>query len=85
VIETLDEIADEALRSYDTARLAMNRDDSGLTPQQRAALPPFRKTHAALYQKSIAGTITPRDLRVTLVKYYADTGRNKLDERFFPK
>lgn len=85
VIETLDEIADEALRNYETARLAMNRDDSRLTPQQRAALPPFRKTHAALYQKSIAGTITPRDLRVALVKYYADAGRKKLDDRFFPK
>lgn len=85
VIETLDEIADEALRNYDTARLAMNRDDSGLTPQQRAALPPFRKTHAALYQKAIAGTITPRDLRVALVKYYADAGKKKLDDRFFRK
>jgi hypothetical protein len=85
VIETLDEIAAEALRHYDTARLAMNRDDSRLTPQQRAALPPYRKTHAALYQKSIAGTITPRDLRVALVNYYADAGKKKLDDRFFAK
>lgn len=85
VIETLDEIAEEALHNYEAARLAMNRDDSGLTPQQRAVLPPYRKTHAALYQKSLSGTITPRDLRVTLVKYYIDAGTKKLDERFFPK
>jgi hypothetical protein len=85
VIETLDEIADEALRNYEMARLAMNRDDSRLTSQQRAALPAYRKTHAALYQKAIAGTITPRDLRVALVKYYADAGKKKLDDRFFTK
>jgi hypothetical protein len=85
VIETLDEIADEALRNYNIARLAMNRDDSGLTQQQRTTLPAYRKTHAALYQKSVAGTITPRDLRVALVKYYADAGKKKLDDRFFAK
>jgi hypothetical protein len=85
VIETLDEIADQCLRSYDLARLAMNRDDANLTPQQRTAVAAHRKTHAALYQKALAGAITPRDLRVALVKYYVDSGNKQLDNRFFTK
>jgi hypothetical protein len=84
VIETLDEIADGQLRNFDLARAVMNsRDESRLTPQQRTAAPAFRKTHAALYQKFATGAITPRDARVALVKYYADEGKQKLDERFF--
>lgn len=83
VIETLDEIADEALRSYEMSRLAMNRDESRLTPQQRTALPAYRRTHAALYQQALANKITPRDLRVALVKFYVDAGKKKLDDRFF--
>jgi hypothetical protein len=85
VIETLDEIADEALKNYDLARAVLVRDESRLTAPQRTAAAAIRKTHAALYQKVLNNTITPRDLRVALVAYYADAGKKKLDERFFPK
>lgn len=85
VIETLDEIADGQLRHYDLSRAAMNRDESRLTPAQRAAAPAYRKTHTALYKKFTTGAISPRDLRVALVKYYADEGQQKLDARFFTK
>ena len=62
-----------------------NRDDGRLTPAQSAAAPAYRKTHAALYQKFSTGAISPRDLRVALVKFYADEGQQKLDARFFTK
>lgn len=84
VVETLDEIADEGLHGYEAARLAMSRDDR-LSPQQRSAASAYRRSHAALYQRAQAGSISPRDLRVALVKHYVDAGKKKLDERFFTK
>jgi hypothetical protein len=84
VIETLDEFADEAMFDYLDARRAMNRfDESQLTAEEKADVGDFRTTHAELYKRSLAGTISPRDLRVTLVKYYAAEGKRRLDERFF--
>jgi hypothetical protein len=84
VIETLDEIADDALHDYLAARAAMTRvDESRMTAEERTNLQSYRRAHAALYQRSLANTITPRDLRTALVKYYADDGKRRLDERFF--
>lgn len=84
VIETLDEIADDALEGYLDARQALARQaNAELTAQERATLAAYRRTHAALYQRSLAGTISPRELRMALVKHYSDAGKKRLDERFF--
>jgi len=84
VIETLDEIADDSLHGYLAARQAMNRiDESRLSAAERSNLQTYRRTHADLYKKSLTGSITPRDLRVALVKHYSDEGKKRLDTRFF--
>jgi hypothetical protein len=84
VIEVLDEIADDALDGYFAARGAMNQVDARtLSREEQAEIQTYRRTHAALYQRWLAQAITPRELRVTLVRYYADEGKRRLDDRFF--
>jgi hypothetical protein len=84
VIETLDEIADDALHGFLAARQAMAAGETpGLTPQERANLQAYRRQHAPLYQQARAGTISPRELRLALVSFYAAEGKRRLDDRFF--
>ena len=51
--------------------------------KQSEALERFRQRHDALYQKWLAGTVTPRQLRIELVEYYSREGRSQLEQRFF--
>jgi len=45
--------------------------------------PSIGTAHADLVRAWNAGRLSPRELRVQLVKFYADRGRRQLDERFF--
>ncbi len=89
VVETLDDIAYGASGEFAKARrailagpptpeaiAAMSRDDAAKAHE-------LRKRHAELAKQWDAEQITPRDLRIALVTYYAQQGRAQLDARFF--
>ena len=90
VVETLDEVSFGASGEFIDARRAI-MEGGNLTPEQRRALTPeqrqavekYRTRHANLATRWDRGMISPRELRIELVKYYTDLGRRQLDERFF--
>jgi hypothetical protein len=43
----------------------------------------LRERHASLVDRWESGELTPRALRVLLVKFYVQRGKDQLDERFF--
>ncbi|HEY2826444.1 MAG TPA: hypothetical protein VGJ04_02505 [Pirellulales bacterium] len=95
VIETLDEIATVASREFQEAREAIvegvpaipidgqpaSGDQRQLTPEQRAAINKYRSRHADLAARWDQRQISPRGLRLELVKYYIQQGYRQLDER----
>lgn len=88
VIETLDEIVNRASEDFEFAKLVLansNADLINLPPEDFRRVPEFRKRHAELDKKVEAGQITPRELRIALVKYYNAQARRALNERFFPQ
>jgi len=88
VVETLDEIAYGASGEYLQARAAM-REPMVRSLRRRQADERVRQTrlyqqrHAELYRSFSAGNLSPRQLRVELVRYYINKGNRQLDERFF--
>ncbi|HXT58473.1 MAG TPA: hypothetical protein VN699_07555, partial [Pirellulales bacterium] len=48
-----------------------------------AAARGYRQRHAELYRKIQQGALTPRQLRLDLVKFYIDLGQRELERRFF--
>ncbi|MCA9173552.1 MAG: hypothetical protein KDB14_03615 [Planctomycetales bacterium] len=87
VIETLDEIANQARDDYRLARqvlISTDEDLADLPADDFAKLGAFRKRHADLDKKIAAGQMTPRDLRIALVRFYQQQGREALNARFFP-
>jgi hypothetical protein len=96
VIETLDEIAYDASREFDAAQRAIVdgpqalADDrpsstgqrSQLTPDERAAIDKYRNRHADLAARWNQRQLSPRGLRIDLVKYYIQQGCGQLDDRF---
>jgi hypothetical protein len=90
VVETLDDIAFGASREFQIARRAI-MDVPDLTPDERAklkleerdALDKYRARHADLAARWDSRQVSPRALRIELVRYYADQGRRQLDARFF--
>jgi hypothetical protein len=58
---------------------------SGVSASELAKIEEHRTRHASLYSKWTAFTLTPRELRIALVDYYAAQGRERLEARFFPK
>ncbi len=89
VVETLDEIAYGHSDLFAKARFAvtcgdLNRLPSlGYTDEQVEEYRRLRERHDDLYQRFLAGTLMARDLRVALVKYYGERGKQELDRRFF--
>ncbi len=90
VVETLDEIAYGASDDYVAAMRAITEGGNlteeqqrQLTPAQREALAKYRGRHAQLAQRWDQGQVSPRGVRIELVRYYIDQGRRQLDERFF--
>jgi hypothetical protein len=89
VVETLDEIAFGNSAKYTNARLAIVEGPAPpkvpeRTPAQVAELAELRATtHRDLAVKWDAMQLPPRALRMTLVNYYINRGKQQLDERFF--
>lgn len=89
VVETLDDIAyscsDDFLDARDLlmagpieslAAEGYSREDLDVARQY------FRR-HADLYQQLRNNSLSPRQLRVSLVKYYSELGEHELEHRFF--
>lgn len=89
VVETLDEIAfgrsDEFLDAWDSLRAGTVEalQAEGATPDDLAMVSHYRRRHAELYQQWTARRLSPRQLRIALVEYYAHAGRDDLQQRFF--
>lgn len=89
VIETLDDIAEENLNEFVAAYNALlagpldAKSSPQHTPDQIARMQDYRKQHATLYEQRAEGRLTPREVRIALVRFYADRGRRQVDERFF--
>jgi hypothetical protein len=89
VIETLDEVAEENLNEFAAAYSALlagtlDADSSKqYTPEQLERIQTYRKQHPELARQRADGQLTPRELRAKLVQFYADRGRQQIDERFF--
>jgi len=89
VIETLDEIAQNASQDFELAREALRAGpaaglaDQGLTPEEIEATLALRKTHAKLNDQWMNRKLTPREMRLDLVKYYIRAGQAAVNARFF--
>jgi hypothetical protein len=89
VVETLDQIADSSALEFTEARQALTTPEqarrSEASADQLAKMEKYRARHANLYSQWTSRRITPRELRIALVDYYAAQGRQKLEARFFPE
>ena len=79
VVETLDEVALGAGRDFEAARAAV-RGNSTTDARQYATL---RARHADLIAALAQGRMSPRDVRLALVRYYVTSGNAELERRFF--
>jgi hypothetical protein len=89
VVETLDDIAEKNLNAFAEARAAitagpMDEEARGQYTQDAIDLiNAYRQRHDRLCQQWGAGRLSTRELRIQLVDYYVQRGRQQLDERFF--
>jgi hypothetical protein len=89
VVETLDEVAFGSSAEFNAARRAITdgaadpEADAKRTPEERDAINKYRTRHADQAARWDAGQISPRALRVELVKFYTDQGRREIDRRIF--
>ena len=94
-IETLDEFANGAANHFIKSRQALLAGPLDQLPAEQAKpanvqrIKQYRRRHADLYRRladpglSDPG-LSPRQLRIALVDYYSQWGRQRIDERFFP-
>lgn len=89
VIESLDEIADGSMERYLDAWTALRAGrldslppapDAVATQSRYAAI---RAEHRDLFAAWSQNRLTPRDLRIALVRHYIQDGQRRLNERFF--
>ncbi len=84
VVETLDELAQGASGEFLSARSLLTAEAADkLTAADLAKQASYRKRHAALALAWEKEQISPRALRIELVKYYSQLGKDRLDARFF--
>jgi hypothetical protein len=89
VVESLDEAAYGASERFEQAREAFyigpldDIDPRDFPPETIERIKTLRTQHAKLFERWISRTITPRELRVALVRYYVRQGCRQIDERFF--
>ena len=89
VIETLDEIAFGASGEFEDAwgflrEVPANQLAREGEPAEDVAIAAqMQRRHADLYQAFRQGRLLPRRLRIELVKYYTEAGKQGLEERFF--
>ncbi len=85
VVEALDDIAygasGEFLKALDAVRNPTLERSAGAA--QRSQQQMYRQRHARQYQLWQRGQISRRQLRIELVQYYENQGRQQLDRRFF--
>jgi len=79
VVETLDDVAYGASGQYLDAKAAIRGSDS-VDPAKAQR---YRQIHSSLYSRFSQGQLHPRMLRVELVQYYTQWGRQQIDRRFF--
>ncbi|MBW3599684.1 MAG: hypothetical protein KY475_20740, partial [Planctomycetes bacterium] len=90
VVETLDNIADQSAEEFTAARDALMSPPveqlrrQGTKAEEIQKIEKLRAAHADLYAEWTALRLSPRDLRIALVKHYAELGRQRLEARFFP-
>lgn len=88
VVETLDEVAYGCSDGFEAARRAimsgpMDVLEQRLEKEDLDEIKQYRARHADLYERYRQRQLTPRQLRIELVNYYAAAGRKQLDQRFF--
>jgi hypothetical protein len=89
VVETLDEMAFGAGRAFLDAwdflrdEPAQTLAREGVPADEVADAAKYQRRHAGLYQALRAGKLSPRLLRIELVKYYTDSGKRQLEQRIF--
>jgi len=89
VIETLDQIAEENLNGFAEAQAAVlagtlsGEKAKQYTSEQLTRIKGYQARHADLFRRWESSQITPRQVRMDLVRYYADHGCRQVDERFF--
>ena len=89
VVETLDDIAYGHSDLFLKARFAITCGDFerlpalGYSEEQINEYRKLRERHQDLHQRFLDRTLMARDLRVALVKYYGNLGKEELDRRFF--
>ncbi|HEX3999611.1 MAG TPA: hypothetical protein VHX65_13750 [Pirellulales bacterium] len=88
VVEDLDNIAYGNSREYLLARQAILAGPkpapvAGQTAEQTAQLAELREKFSSLAQFWDADKLSPRALRIALVKYYIRSGKAQLDTKFF--
>ncbi len=89
VIETLDAIARENSEAFAEAREAFWQPSveqlaaQQYSPEAIDAIRSYRTRHQDLYVQWTAQQLSPRALRMALVRYYVHRGTRQLDERFF--
>ncbi|MCC7083816.1 MAG: hypothetical protein IT427_02285 [Pirellulales bacterium] len=89
VVETLDEIAYGASGEFLRAREAIVEGiptevgERSASATQREATVQLRNRHADLVARWENRQLSPRRLRIELVKYYIERGKTQIDERFF--
>lgn len=89
VVETLDEIAMGRSADFLNAREALVAGPlealvrEGFGREELEAVRQFRQRHAELYGRLGQRRVSPRQLRMELVRYYIEAGKVDLDRRFF--
>jgi hypothetical protein len=85
VVETLDEVAQGASRDLETARAAVRgvSPSAAVPPVDGRRIPTLRARHADLISALSAGRMSPRDVRLALVRYYVAVGKAEIERRFF--
>jgi hypothetical protein len=88
LVETLDEVAFGASAEFLAARDAVM---AGPSPQQtepptreaQAKIEKYRARHAQLAKLWDAEQLSPRGLRIELVRFYTEQGKREIERRFF--
>jgi hypothetical protein len=87
LVETLDEVAFGASAEFLSARDAIMSGalppSERPTPEAQANVAKYRTRHAELAKRWDAEKLSPRGLRVELVRYYTEQGKREIERRFF--
>jgi hypothetical protein len=87
VIESLDGIANSNATQFDRARRAVSMPAqtgiSRITDAATQELHTLQRIHSQLRARFLGGSLSPRQLRIELVRYYSQQGIRAVDQRFF--